>query len=316
MMKITAYADRISVAPGETINFMVNCEAKTFKADIVRLVCGDMNPDGPGYQERVVRTPATGTYKGRRQVIHGGSFVDVPVGGALDGLASFTVQAFIWPTTPERGEQTLLAHWDERARRGFALSLAADNGGLALTLGSGRGRGQTVVTGKGLLAHEWYFVAATFDAEKKQVTLYQEPLHTHVGTRDAAVTRARVSVARLGERKAPVTIGARYSRHDKARTVCTQHYNGKIDSPRIASRVLDRAEMEALKQRRIEGALRQDLVAAWDFAADITGLAVTDTSPNRLDGTVVHMPARGMTGWNWNGEEMCWRHAPDQYGAI
>ena len=23
-----------------------------------------------------------------------------------------------------------------------------------------------------------------------------------------------------------------------------------------------------------------------------------------------------MTGWNWNGEEMCWRHAPDQYGAI
>lgn len=167
MMKITAYADRISAAPGETINFMVNCEAKTFKADIVRLICGDMNPDGPGYQERVVRTPASGTYKGRRQVIHAGSFVDVPVGSALDDLESFTVQAFIWPTTPERGEQTLLAHWDERARRGFALSLAADNGGLSLTLGGGRSRVQTVSTGKGLLAHEWYFVAATFDAEKK-----------------------------------------------------------------------------------------------------------------------------------------------------
>ncbi|MEQ8493603.1 MAG: LamG-like jellyroll fold domain-containing protein [Gammaproteobacteria bacterium] len=316
MMKITAYADRISVAPGETINFMVNCEAKTFKADIVRLICGDMNPDGPGYQERVVRTPASGTYKGRPQVIHAGSFVDVPVAGALDGLDSFTVQAFIWPTTPDKGEQTLVAHWDERANRGFALSLATDNGGLALSLGGGRGRTHTVTTGKSVLAHEWYFVAACYDAQKKQVTLYQEPLHTHVGTRDAAVTRGKVTLARLGERKAPVTIGARYSRHDKGRTVCTRHYNGKIDAPRIVSRVLERAEMEALKQRRVEGALRQDLVAAWDFAADITGLKVTDGSPNRLDGTVVHMPARGMTGWNWNGEEMCWRHAPDQYGAI
>jgi len=59
-MKITAYANKVSAAPGETIDFMVNCEAKEFKADIVQLICGDMNPDGPGYKEKQVKTAASG----------------------------------------------------------------------------------------------------------------------------------------------------------------------------------------------------------------------------------------------------------------
>ena len=101
MMKITAYADRISAAPGETIKFMVNCEAPAFKADIVKLICGDMNPDGPGYKEKVVKTGATGKYKGRRQIIHAGSFVEIEPSEAFHNLESFTLQAFIWPTTPE-----------------------------------------------------------------------------------------------------------------------------------------------------------------------------------------------------------------------
>ena len=316
MMKITAYADRISAAPGETINFMVNCEAKTFKADFVRLICGDMNPDGPGYQERVVRTPANGTYKGRRQVIHAGSFVEVPDAAQLQKLESFTVQAFIWPTTPDRGEQTLVASWSESGQSGMALSIAADDGGLALTLGGGRGKVETFKTGRAFLAHEWYFVAASFDAKTKAVTLIQEPLHTHVGTRDGATSRAKAKLARIPAHTAPLTMAARFVRHDKQRTVCSRHYNGKIDSPRFASRALSRAEMEALKARQIDGALANDVVAAWDFAADITGTKVTDVTPNRLHGRVVHMPARAMTGWNWNGDEMCWRHAPEQYGAI
>ncbi len=316
MMKITAYADRISVAPGETINFMVNCEARSFKADIVRLVCGDLNPDGPGYKEKVVRTPASGTYKGRRQVIHGGSFVEVPAGDALEGLQSFTLQCFIWPTTPDKGEQTLIGNWSERRQCGAALAIAADNDGVMLTLGAGKGRVKHFTTGKALLAHEWYFVAASYDAARKSVTLVQEPLHTHVGTRDAAVKRAKTTLGRIPAHGEPLTIGARYARQDKGRTVCTRHYNGKIDSPRIAARALAPEEMEALKQPRIPAARMSDVVAAWDFAADITGVRVTDQSPNRLDGYVVHMPARGMTGWNWSGEELDWKCAPEQYGAI
>ena len=46
MMKITGYSDKISAVPGETIRFMVNSEAgKRYRTDIVRVICGDENPD-------------------------------------------------------------------------------------------------------------------------------------------------------------------------------------------------------------------------------------------------------------------------------
>ena len=32
--------------------------------------------------------------------------------------------------------------------------------------------------------------------------------------------------------------------------------------------------------------------------------------------TLVNLPARAMTGSQWTGREMCFRHAPDEYGAI
>ena len=75
MTRIAGYADRVSVTPGETINFMVSSEAPSYKCDIVRLICGDENPDGPGVKEVVVRTSANGTYKGRKQVCYDGSFM-------------------------------------------------------------------------------------------------------------------------------------------------------------------------------------------------------------------------------------------------
>ncbi len=121
-MQITGYSDQISVAPGETIDFMVNCEgAKRYRADLVRIICGDTNPDGPGVKERMVRSAANKTYKGRKQVIHSGSFVAVPTSAALDDLKSFTFQAFIWPTTPEKGTQSIMSKWRDRDKAGAAL---------------------------------------------------------------------------------------------------------------------------------------------------------------------------------------------------
>ena len=52
MLTITGYSDRISVRPGETIKFMVNCEHPTYQADIVRLICADNTPSGPEFKEK------------------------------------------------------------------------------------------------------------------------------------------------------------------------------------------------------------------------------------------------------------------------
>ena len=74
MLRITGYSDEISVRPGETISFMVSCEMSSYQADIVRLICGDTNPEGPGYKEELVETPVSKSYQGRHQDIHAGSY--------------------------------------------------------------------------------------------------------------------------------------------------------------------------------------------------------------------------------------------------
>ncbi len=319
MMNITGYADRFSACPGETINFMVSCDEKSYKADVVRIICGDENPEGPGFKEKVVRTPASGTYKGRKQICYAGSFVEVPNGPQFQALKSFTFQAFIWPTTPEKGEtQAIISNWRDKDKAGAALIITKQDGSLALALGNGKNKFEIIKTGVPLISRRWYFVAASYDADTKAVTLVQEPLVTDPGGMKAKTVRTKSKLSgRVAQHDAPVvTMGAYFTKVDKGRTVCTGFLNGKIDSPRIANRVLNEAEREALKSWPPNGALVNDVVAAWDFSADITSIRVTDRSENRLHGETVNMPARAMTGWNWDGAEMNWQNAPGQYGAI
>ena len=60
-MKVVGYSDRLSVQPGQTIRFMVSCELPSYRADVVRLIHGDDNPKGPGFEEEAVSTAANGS---------------------------------------------------------------------------------------------------------------------------------------------------------------------------------------------------------------------------------------------------------------
>jgi N,N-dimethylformamidase len=312
-LKITGYSDRIYARPGETIKFMVSCEGlKSYRADIVRLIHGDTNPAGPGFKERVVKTPVSRRYQGRKQVIHAGSHALVP--NALEALQSFTVQAMIWPTTPGKGGQGIVSRYSAREGAGFALEID-ETGAAALRLGAGSRKAVVVSTGRKLLERRWYFVAASFDAKTRRASVTQEPLVPVPGIRDGGSASRTVTGARTAAPGHPLMIAGIERGVSKGRVLVGSHYNGKIDSPRLASRVLTRAEMEALKED-VPSQLEDAIVGAWDFSADIPSDRITDLSPNRLDGKVVNLPARAMTGWNWTGEIMDWRADPRQWGAI
>jgi N,N-dimethylformamidase len=312
-MKIMGYADRHSVRPGERIRFMVSCEAKSYRADIVRIVCGDLNPDGPGFKEKAVRTAASGAYRGRRQAIVAGSYAIVPHRRALERLASFTFQALIWPTTPGKGRQFICSKWDARHDAGFGVTLEAD-GALGVLIGDGRGRPAVVSSGVPMLARRWYFVGVAFDADSREVALHQEALVEYPRVQQSARVSAKVRAARAGANEAPLLFAAALDGKAGARP--TALYNGKIDSPRLADRALSRAEMGLLATGATAPAIRDAVLGCWDFSRDIPGLEVTDLSPNALHGETVNLPARAMTGHNWTGEVMDWKLAPEQYGAI
>jgi N,N-dimethylformamidase len=315
VLKITAYSDRISVAPGEQINFMVSCELDTYEVEFVRIRSGDTNPAGPGVREEVINSPVSGQKPGRVQQILAGSYGYVPHAPIFDRLDSFTVQAMVQPTTPNKGEQSIIAKWSGDTSSGFRL-IVDDGGAAGLVIGDGKGNIRSVGTGRPMIAGEWYFVAATFDRAAKQVTVYQEPLVRYATVDEAGVAQATVDVEGPGGNTSPLVFAGHYDGSIDGKLRIGGLYNGKIDSSRLANRALARTEMQTLLQDPRSAHLGASVVGAWDFSADIQTDRLTDRSANQLHGEAVNLPARAVTGSNWTGEEMCWRHAPEQWGAI
>ena len=307
---LIGYADHITVRPGETIQFMVSSDTGAgYEAEIVRLICGDVNPQGPGYKEERVKTSVSGRYRGRRQEISAGSHVVVPGSPALTSLS---VAAMIWPTLPGDGvPQSLLANFSDEERRGFVLRLD-EAGAVALSVGDGR-RVETVSTALPVRAREWAWVGASFDGASGRAVVFQRGLRRYpqIETEGRA---ERTLAVRIGPGAAPVTLAAHVREGVGEEAVMAGHYNGKIDSPRLAKAALSGEDIERLQHEPL--ALGDDLLAAWDFGREIPTTRVLDVGPNALHGRTVNLPARAMKGWNWSGREMSWRHASAEYGAI
>ena len=345
MLRITGYSDRYSLCPGEEIKFYVNSEkGESYHADIVRMIHGDTNPEGPGFKVEELETPVSKDYPGRNQIIHGGSYGMVPHDHRMN-VESFTLQAFIFPTTPDKGVQGVLTK--SEGKTGYGLFID-ENANLALWIGDDKGNVEKITSGKPLLRKVWYLAAASYDAATGKVCLYQEPVVTsangglgmsllHPMEETASVVNGKSTVA-PGDNDAPLLMAARTVVANSGRTIFGGHfkearepvelpqqadvYNGKIDRPRLSGRALDKSEIDALARglKTCPASLRQSVIGAWDFHANITkniaSTQIIDTSPNVLHGYIINMPARGMTGYNWTGDEIVYHHAPQEYGAI
>ena len=55
---------------------------------------------------------------------------------------------------------------------------------------------------------------------------------------------------------------------------------------------------------------------AGTFRAGIDTQEINDIGPQACHGRLVNMPTRAVVGTRWTGREQCWRHAPQDYGAI
>ena len=342
-MEIVGYADRLTAQPGDAITFMVSSRAPRYRADIVRIIHGDSNPKGPGMKETVVDTPANREYAGKRQPLSLGSYVTVRDQPALRVSGSFTLTAWIAATRHDPlapggrapdGDQGILTKWSARDQSGYGLFIEND-GRLALWLGAPGGqiekvRAQTPLrawvpsipgTGTSPRPHHvttnaWYFVAATYDASSGRATLVQEPLTEFSFDPTRSMAERITPVKSLAANTAPFLMAA-YSTATEGASAGTPsgvggHFNGKIDNPRIYGRALTRQELDAIRQGRGPG----DAIASWDFSLDIATSAITDTSARKLNGVAVNIPTRAVTGHNWTGAEMDFKHARDQYGAI
>lgn len=296
VLELTGYANRLSVSPGEEIAFMVSTDLADYEVDVVRLRHGDAN--GPGLREEVVAS--LGRFAGHKQRAFAGSYGEVPHRDVLCPQGSFTLSAWVFPTAaPEGTARAILSKCSWASGFSFGIGEAGD---LMLWLGDGS-RETVVRTSVPVELKRWTFVAAVFDAEKRVAGLLQHPAKTGHATR-AAMPAATPPAAT----DCPLLIAAMESS-----AVVGNHFNGKIERPTIVARALDEEDLSRVKAGAFPSA---NVAASWDFSIDIQTMALRDVGPNKLDGSLVNAPTRAVTGHNWTSEEHCFRHAPDQYGAI
>lgn len=334
VMKITGYADKLSVHPGEKIRFYVNADVKgDYQAQIVQLLNGNTNPRGPGLVEKEITAQCNGTYKSRRQVIYSGSYGYVEDSPQFR-VQSFTLQCWVWPTAPvtdpkywKHGSQALLGKWMNN--EGYGLFI--DSEGYPEV----RINGERIRGSQPLRDHAWHFIAASYDAKTGKVIFYQEPQVVYALDPDAEPIE-KIIKQEIQHSDIPVVFAAcvetieeglqgKASRPEGV--IMGSFFNGKLDSPRICNRALTRLEIEAMKmagqsgmdERRGSGPsakLSECIVAAWDFSKGIDTFIAKDTGPYRFDAQIINGPTRAMTGYNWSGHNFDWTKAADEYGAI
>jgi N,N-dimethylformamidase len=320
MTSVLGYCDPISAAPGDTVRFMVSCiSADEYTVDMVRLTGPQSFPEASPFQPEPVDAPANGRHLGREQPLRPGSYAVIGPHRRLIGLESFTVQAYVWPTTPGRGHQALVGSWSERDRAGFGLALD-ERGALMLRIGDGAGRVESVSTGVPLAERRWYLVAGSYDSATSTLAVRQVPVDDGTFHLEDGVHRERHAPIRVAPGPGTVLLAAWQDGPAPGAgdaPIAGAHFNGKIDRPRLADRALAPAEISALAgDGPLAPGLGASLVARWDLAREIPTETIVDTSPNRVQGRTINLPARAMTGHNWTGKCMDWTRAPAQYGAI
>lgn len=300
-MKLVGYTDRLSVARGDEITFMVSSQHPAYRADIVRLIHGDPNAAGPGFKSDPVASTVSGTYAGTVHPISPGSYAWIPDRATLRLGPEFTVQMWIMPTAPTAGTQTLVAKGNDPAN---SVALRIVGGHLELSIGDCTVRSERLLD-RGI----WYSVAVSASARTGTAILRTRQKS---GIVLQPAERLQAPLAPLpGGIAGDLTLAAEYG---ESTAELINFYNGKIDSPRLYDRSLSNGELAALQDRRDHLDIKP--IAHWDFSQDISSNTITDVSGNDAHGAVVNKPTRAVTGHNWDTTCTSWVERPDQYGAI
>ncbi len=308
MSRILAYADRISAAPGERLKVMVSCEGlATYDASLIRILQGDINPDGPGYRHEQVSLDLGGPFQGRYQPINAGSYAVIDSLPAFRMYESFAVQALIWPTLANGKCQTILSQVNPQTSSGFRFYLDPTFS-LAFELCAAKDDSEVVTTEVPLLTERWYLASASYDALNGSLTVAQQPLKLYSKVNDVVACSRHITITpKSTEINGPAMIAARPT----AQLVAVEHFNGRIEAPTLVSRALTAGEMETPLTADSE-----DLVAAWDFSIGISTDRITDISGYERHGCLINLPTRAVAGHRWNGDEHCWLNHLEHYAAI
>jgi N,N-dimethylformamidase len=292
---IIGYCDPLRGRSGQRLGFHISSvQGRPFFARVVRIICADPNPDGPGLDIRPVTSNIDRQYPGEEQIVPIGSCGLAPLPSLLD----YGAISSAFHVRPTRRDDDLRAIWtlqDVGARNLFIAGL--EDGELILLLRRD-GQESRVATGVRLDVAQWYAVSIALTDGSSDAGIAVEPIEYR--SRKDAIQRVGVSLAMpiVFQAWTQLTLAAAWL--DRP----IHCFNGQIEHPLIRGKRTGAFGEEA------------GIIAEWDFSQRIDGQTFPDIGPNGCDGTLVNVPTRAVRGSRWNGREMNWRHAPEQYGAV
>jgi N,N-dimethylformamidase len=308
-MKIVGYSDPLSVRAGEAIAFKVSSESPTYNVQIVRLIHGDDNPNGPGYKAESIDANVNGRHAGQPRELQTGSYVELDKDEPLRRLSSFTLSAWILPTLAKDTPQAIMGAWG-LAGAGYCLQIVARR--LQLICRDREGREHTVQLPEPVAERAWQFVGASLDLERgSALVLLHRPGSATQAPDEHSAEAPFPELGPLGEISSPFLIAAHASRGGESWNAAGC-FNGKIEAPTVHSVPLDLDALSGLATR----ARRNDALASWDFSILQTTRHIRDRSSNALAGRTVNLPTRAVTGHLWDGSSVNFQERPDLYAAI
>lgn len=296
---LLGYADRLSVRAGETVAIKVSSYLKGhYTARLVRTICADPNPGGIGLIEESVESEFSGRYPARIQPFRPGSCAEIALPPEPELPQIFTLTAMIWPTRLASGRQVVFSIGNAESGATLMLGLA-ESGHPWVAARLADDDWAEVIVERPLSERQWARLSVNVNGLANTLTLVAQ----NGETCERSQLIADKPVALSSDVPDSLVIAAAHTPGPRL------NFNGKIEDPAIREGDFDP-----------DGPIRTPepgaWFAQWDFARDIPSNRVVDIGPHQLHGELVNFPARAMRGSNWNGTEMCWRHSPDQYGAI
>jgi N,N-dimethylformamidase len=285
LKSVLAYSDPWSACPGDEVKLHVSLlEGEIYELDLVRVISGDAH--GLGLDLRPIDCGLQGAYKGAKATTRLGSSLLIDKGPPLSTATGFEFDLWLWPTTPHAGRQAIICATDVEGKPLFSLEID-DQACLRWKFGNESDHLRSI---QPLAQRKWTHIKAGFDPKHKSVYLRQytksEPLsETAQWFQTDIKSELSLDVASMR-----LSFAAPLTPNDTVKP-----YNGKIAAP-------------CLK-------VGAQTLAEWAMLGDpATNLVVDKTGG--FDGILINLPARAVTGPDWEGDVHDWRFSPQTYNAI
>ena len=167
-MPITGYLDNVSGRPGDSFDVKVSAQGvDKYKADVVRIICADPNPEGPGLRYETQNFELAGIYPARSQCIDLGSYGEVPANSCFTAprmLIGLLIQPGIL-----RNSSSVLAASQNTVGDGWVLEI--DNKEIKFSYKSTGGLVESISVTIPMRCLSWYHIWAGYDVLEGRLLL-------------------------------------------------------------------------------------------------------------------------------------------------